>query len=340
MLDPLASADPLGPSDPAPPDDRGAIHFRRRRDVGEVLAATFAFLRENGRELAWGLVVIIGPAVVVSTMLSGLFQREFAAELGGLAGGGAADPAGIMRVVASPYYLAAVAIGLITPILASAVVFAYVRLYRDGQAGAITPGALWAETSHLLWPVFSISLVFLAAFLLVVVPCLGALAVLVGFFVFLPVLILAPVARAMEAGGVGDAVRRTRLLAQGEWVPTVGVGALAWLVFIGIAAVFSIPNWLLAFSGGPLNAPGWAMGVWGLVAAFVVYTAYAIPTLAATFQFFSLVEQKEGRSPMGRPDALDAPPTAPRPDASIEEPPSSPPPQGGFRRSGFDRDEE
>lgn len=348
MLDPLAPDDLFGTA--GAPDDRGAIPFRRVRDVGEVLSATFAFVRENVRELGWGLLVIVGPAVVISTALSALLRREFLSSLGGLDTAETTDPTAFLRVFTSPYYFAALGIGLITPILASAVVYAYVRLYREGRAGSVTPGVLWAETTHLLGPVFSVSLALVASVLLVIIPCLGALAWLVGFVVFLPVVVLAPVARAMGAESVGDAVRRARALAQGEWGPTVGAALLAGLVFFAVALLLAIPGAMLGLSlgmSGLMGAVGWTTILWGAVSGLVVYAAYAIPVLAVTFQYFNLVERKEGHGLTARVDALAATsPDVPRADggdegfglrqgAGSEAPPEPPVPRPGFRGSGL-----
>jgi hypothetical protein len=343
----------------APPDDAGALRFRRTRDLGDVVNVTFRFLRENARELGLGLLVVVGPVALVAAALSAWAQLQMAAALAG-----PLDPANPEALFESAGYAAGlgvtVLVTLFMQLLIQAVVLGYVERYRRGEAGALPPTEVWEATKAAFGPVLSTTLLGLGLFLgffvaasalAVAVPALGFVAMLaglVGAVYLFPILTLLYVERVAERDGFREGFERTRDLVRGQWWPTFGVLFVSTLVAVVVMLVLAIPGSLVqaVASFNTLDgegAPSVAAVAVGALFGVLVYAAYAIPTVAAAFQYFNLVERKEGAGLLAELDALgarpapDVPPVPPRPRAWRPEP-EAPPAGSGFRGGGFSQE--
>lgn len=350
-----------------PSGDEGTIRFQRMRDVGEVINVTFRFLRENMAEFGRALLVILGPVVLVGAILGFLWQRQFFASMGSFDGGDPANPFAMFEQIFTPAYFGVVIVGMVGPLLLVVLTYAYVALYRRGLQGQITPGVLWEEASPLLLPFLGYTLVFGLVMgvsaIVMIIPCLGALAWIVGYVYAMPILALTYVARATDQDGLKSSLSRVRMLIKGEWWATFGVMVIAAIIVFIAAIVLSLPGSIAGFGMGfnSLSGDAPASVNTGLLAlssllGLLVYAAYPIPIVAMAFQYGNLTEQYEGTELQYRLDSLaETPPASPQspPMRSREEPtddgfgawrdtpPASPDgtPDGsdrGFRGGGFD----
>ena len=359
------------PLEPVP--DRGEIRFQTYRDAGSVLNATFAFLRQNAREVFVGFLAIVAPVYLASAVVQALYLARLQAV--------ATDPAAVYDAgafVASvlPSALGIGLLGFFASVVGQAAAGAYVRLYRDGLAGEITVGALWDETKSLILPLAGLNLVVGLAVLFVAlinfIPCLGQI-VFFGFLVWVfPILSVMVPARVLDSESVGEAWERARGLVKGSWGFAFGALLLAIVVLIVISIAVAIPAQAAAMAAGVNLAgedPEGALPIIQLLFAplqLVTAAAYLVPFVTAYFVHGRLVEELEGTSVNEGLDAL----AAPSPDATwadervplrstppSAEPPPSPasgpddgpddgpeggpdpedggPPRSGFRGGGF-----
>jgi hypothetical protein len=206
-------------------------------------------------------------------------------------------------------------------LLIQAVVLGYVERYRRGEAGAVTPEALWEAAKETFVPVLSTTFIAMGlffacgialAFVATIVPVLGALAVLAlmaGVVYLFPILTLLYVERVAERDGFWEGFETTRDYVKGHWWATFGLLVVVTLIVFGIMMVLAIPGALVqtAFGFNTLEGGGDVEVVALAVSALLgvlVYAAYVIPITAAAFQYFSLVERKEGTGLLMRVDAL------------------------------------
>ena len=331
----------------APDDDAGAIRFRRERDLGDVVNVTFRFLRDNRRELGYGLLVIVGPVALGAAFLSawaGLQMEQ-----------GMTEPFDPVNPFALPpgywRWIALTAlVAVLTQLLMQAVLLGYVERYRRGEAGTITPARLWEATKAALGPVATTTLLVLVlaplTVVVAIVPILGFLVWLVGVVYLLPIIALLYVERVATRDGFWEGLAATRELIRGHWWQMFGVFVVVMLLVFVIALLLSIPGGVVeaafAFNtiegGGALRVV--ALAVSALFGVFV-YAAYAIPTVAYVFQYFNLVERKEGAGLQADLAALRAsarvlPVEAPAPSPRAWQPDPEPPSERGFRGGGFD----
>ena len=274
--------------DPAPAHDAGAIRFVQRRDVGDVINATFAFLRENWRELGRGLLFVVGPLALLAALASILAQLHVERAFSEVDTVPIDNPFWMLQAFLSPAYAITVLLGFLTPLAVTASTLAYIECYRQGEEGAIAPGRLWTVVRTMLVPVASVWLIFLALFILglliVLVPCLGALAYAAGVLYSVPIAALTLVARAYERDTFGAALQRTRELVKGNWLRSFGVVFIVGLIVAAISVVLAIPN-LLVGGGFQLNTLAdeissgqrLAMAFSTLFATLAYIVAYPIP---------------------------------------------------------------
>lgn len=334
--------------------DLGPIRFRKRRDAGDVLNATVALLRQNARELAVSYLAVVAPVALAAGVAAGLYM----AQVGDLftdPEAMEADPFGIFNVT----YLGVILFGLLGSALTTAAAAAYVRLYREGLAGEIPAGELWEEAKGLVLPFIGLSLayglVLVGSAVVVVIPCLGAIAWLAFVVWSIPYYAVTVATRALESSSLVEAWQRARVLVKGSWGFAFGALVLAVVVFYVIMLVVSIPLYVVVALVG-INTvgtdPAATFSMMSVVFAplqVVSYAGYLLPLLAVFFIHGRLVEDLEGTglyedlddlAGAGGFDAARSAPPASTPPPDPGEPESNTPDDGpdaagGFRGGGF-----
>ncbi len=295
------------------PDD-GAIRFRKHRDVGSVLNATLVFIRQNARELLTSYLAIVAPIAAASALASVLFLSR--------SGDLLSDPQAILNdpgAIFGPSYLISVVLGVLTTVVAQAAAGGYVRLYRRGEAGAITPSVLWDETRDLILPLLGLTLAVFAGIVVTalvnIVPCLGSLA-WVAFLVWVfPTVSVTVAVRVLEAPSLRQAWDRARVLVKGSWGFAAGALLLAGVVLVlfsvAVGVVTGLAGVLLGAGAGfdPFDAPTQittGMAVLQTVTGVLSYAIYLIAFLAVYFVHGRLAEDLDGTSLGDDLDVLEA----------------------------------
>lgn len=222
--------------------DRGAIRFLRVRDAGDVLNATFAFLRENARELVVSFFALVIPFLLIAGVANVVYINQTA---------GLAEPTDLGDLGAAfPFsYWVTMLAGLFGGAVAAAAVAGYVRLYREGAAGSITPTVLWEEARGLILP--TLGLGFFTFLLVMGVGVAAAIAFIglgsvlgspvLGAFLYFVALVVAGAwlstyasiiwaTRMVEADTLGEAARRGGRLVRGSWWATFFSLLLPWVI--------------------------------------------------------------------------------------------------------------
>ena len=347
--------------------DRGTIRFRQSRDVGSTINASFAFVRQNLRELLVGYLALVVPAALGA----GVALVLFVLSLGSLA----FDPAALEAdpsVAFGAGYLGFAAFALLASAVSQAAVAAYVRLYRMGEAGTITVGVLWDEARGFILPLMGMALLYglvtgLAQFLSVF-PRVGGL-LYIGFVIWsYPYYMMATVARTIDAPSVGEAWSRATVLVKGEWWYVFGTYLLTWIIVFGLMLALMIAVSVVmgvVMASIPVGSTQMVLGValTFVPLMLVGVTLYLIPVLAGYVAYGRLTDDLEGTTLYEDLDTLagefdDRPapsgarvpwPLAPEPDASTDpddvrdasdapagdDRPSGSDAPGGFRGGGF-----
>lgn len=297
---------------PLPPvPDLGAIRFLKDRDIGGVLNATIVFLRQNVREVLVGFLAIVGPVALAAGLASALYIRQ----VGDLLADPFAvqDPAALGELFGATY-VGTLAFGFLTSIVSQAAAAGFVRLYRLGEAGEITVGALWEETKDLILPAAGVNLAVFAAviasFVLVIIPCLGALAWL-GLAIWVtPYVVVTFAARMVESPSLAAAWARARVLVKGSWSGAFWPMFLAAVVGYLLMMALYIPVYVaagLTSANTVAENPAEMFGTLGVAMAplqVLTVVVYLVPLVAAFFVHGKLVEELEGTTIVDDLDAL------------------------------------
>jgi hypothetical protein len=303
-----------------------AISFRQSRDVGDVITATFAYLRQNWRSLGRGLLYIMGPVLVVQLVASSLYQRRMFDAMS-LGGGEPVTPGEVEALYTQMLgpMLLTLPVSFLVGVLAVTVVYEHMRFYQQRGPGAAPVADLWAGVKRSFWMMAGTAVAAAFAWMVacVAVVMIGALVaaglgtgagpvgaglgallmvggfVCVGAYFMVLVALLFPV-RMYEEVSLGGAFRRVRELLQGAFWRSLGVIFVVALLSYVVTVAFSMPASILGFVWGfnSLSGGGGTLFQVALVAANTVSTvggtaAYCIPLVAAALYYFGRVEEKE-----------------------------------------------
>ncbi len=329
-----------------------AVPFRQVRGVGDVINATFSFIRQEFVPLAKALLFIAGPAIALGGAAGGLMQTSVLF----------ADPEALanppLALFGVSFFVAMLA-GIIGGTLAVTAAYGYMVLYQDrGLEGSIPVPDVWTFVranffrmlgTLVLWYVATMAAYFIALIpMAVVVGVLGAVlgnggsgGVAIGVVMIIAVVLVALFAVAVAAVTFGmtlpmrmreqevgafEAVGRSLRLVKGHWWATLGVAFVVGVAYFVFAIVVSLPTYAIIGLASVTAADGGAtsglyqvlMTAFGVVSGLAGTVLYALPLYAIAFQYFNLVERKERTGLMERVEAVhaDAAPDAPAADAS------------------------
>lgn len=270
------------------------LQLRQVRDLGQNIADTFTFLRQNWKPIYSAIsVVCLPPLIILGLVLkfgmAGFFQ--------GLQGGGPAPGAiagffGVMLLL----YIAIILMYLLCYAMVNEYIGAYVRNEHIGM----TVRELMRRGFAQFWSYFGIG--FLSGLMI-----FGGLilCILPGIYLWTNV-VLAPASHAVERSGTSGAISRSFRLTKDNWWESFGIGVLIILIQWVIQQVVQLPLSLLfgigVFAGfTPMGQdPEAAMGYMSTVFPFILIIGiaggmitYPISSVAAAIRYFSLVEKRE-----------------------------------------------
>ena len=305
--------------------------FWQERDFGAKISAAFDFIGAHWRTLGKCLVYFVLPGALLLGIGLGMFTNT----MFNLSGNAlAAQRAGAVPRASNPFAafsalgLGGLGVAMLGAILAFLLlvgtVHAYVRArLRLPAATPVTPTEVWAELRARLGRMLGVVGLFVGGYLvlaLVLVMVIGGIAGLgkvlgssgagaaFGFIlipIFYCLLVYASIALSLlfpvlwlEDRGLFASVGRCFQLIKGHWWATFGLILVATFLQSMLAIVFAIPQYAVMF-GKMLQLPGLNSDVLGLVAQCVyavgIIFTYSLPLLALVFQYFNLVERREGQ---------------------------------------------
>ncbi len=296
--------------------------FWQTRDFGAKISATFEFIGVHWRPLGKCLIYFVLPVALLAGIGLGIYTNSAIQAVAGQHGRSVINYSGsafrFMNFGALGLSVVGILLGFF---LLTSTLYAYVRARLQLPANQlITPTIVWAElrgrfgrlaqavglaiaVSLLLGGV--VSLVFLGAIgkgkggsagSIMLAGILLPIAYIFMIYAGFALSLLLPVLW-FEDEPIFASVGRCFRLIKGRWWATWGLLVVASLIQSMLSIVFSIPNYIFA-AGHFIGLPGLSTGVLtvvgqGLYLVGFIFT-YCVPLLALAFQYFNLVEQKDG----------------------------------------------
>lgn len=268
------------------------LNFREERDLGEKINATFAFIKQNFKALGRYLLFIVTPFALISGVFIGIFQSRRLT----LARGerdiryGTYAEYDFYNLISSFNYLAGTFFTFLSFLLISLVIYAFIIAYMDNE-GQVDNDAVWSQVKENFLRVFFAScgmfLLFLLGLVLLVIPGIY-LSVALSFYL---------IVMLREDLGFVETVERCLYLIKGNWWSTFGLLLIVSFIQGMMALLVGFPAWVLQILQ-VLHIPGadnnWlVIGANALSAVLSIYL-YVILIVALAFQYFHLVELKDG----------------------------------------------
>lgn len=250
------------------------IDFKQARDFGGIINVTFEFIRENFKGLALSLLLIVGPAAVLSGVINSL---NFLNILGYRS----------FSWIALSYLMLFLVLQLVV-----SVTYGYINLYLDSELENITPADVWEEVKK------NFGRTFRTLFLGAVWVFLGALVLfLPGVYVAVIFSILFAV-RYREDISFSDAFNRCSDLIKGYWWATFGLMIVLGIIQAFLSYILQAPmaisvvlRSLSLWEGDSLFA-NIIFLITTIISSFA-YMFYSISCIGMSFHYYSLVEKKE-----------------------------------------------
>ena len=297
--------------------------FRRERDFSTKINATFEFIGSQFRPLLKSLAYFVLPGALLSGIGMGLLFGNLTS-MAPKAGSSEATP----NMSTSAIISAVSGTGLFILGITAAVLLMISTVYGYVRVRLATPPdeevqpaqvwvAVWSRLGRMLlsWLVFAgIGIVIMGGIGAVSFGVISAAASgndfgaafsVFGIF-FLVALIFTWISTTLslyfpilliEDVSIGTALRRSFYLVQGKWWSTFGLLMVSSMIQSFITYIFAIPMYGIIFAQA-LKVPGLTSPVISIITTSF-YTigltfTYAIPLFAIMFQYFNLVERKEG----------------------------------------------
>lgn len=304
--------------------------FWQERDFGAKISAAFDFIGAHWRPLGKCLAYFVLPGALLMGIGLGLFTNSMFNFTGHAI---AAQRAGVLPRSTNPFAQfgaagfgglgLAMLGGMVAFLLLVGTVHGYVRArLRLPAAVPVTPTEVWAELRARLGRMLAIIGLLVGGYVVLVFGVLVLMGGAVGIFkalggnssglaygfLLIPVVYCLIIYVAItlslffpvlwfEDRGVFASVGRCFQLIRGRWWATFGLIIVATFLQGMLGIVFAIPQYAVMF-GKMLQLPGLNSDVLGLVAqcfyAVGIVITYTLPMLALVFQYFNLVEQREG----------------------------------------------
>lgn len=263
----------------------------QKRDFGEVLNATFSFLRNNARSYLTIQLAVSGIFVGLYILFTALVTTEVFNE-DFLEGGGAGDFTVLNLLANVLQLLSTMSIGLVT--------FAYLKKYQESETGEVHLADVWSLFARYFFPILGLSILFgiglVIGFIFLIIP---GLFLLTRWSMVMPSVII-------DGNSILDSFGKSNDLVKGNSWPVFGMlivlGIISYAISLAITMpagiIFGVDAFMQFSDPDNLDATqlfGWkfvlvmVFGAIGSMAGQLVYYA------GLAFQYFSLVEAKESR---------------------------------------------
>ncbi|QIL75622.1 hypothetical protein [Hymenobacter sp. HDW8] len=316
--------------------------FLKERDFGQKIEASFDFVRAHFRPFGKCMLYIVLPAALLTGIGTGLMQSRlqlYMQQVKTAARTGNASMAPLVDFIGSPEYVLAILGSLLTFMLLILTTYGYMTLTlsKADSAADIEVADVWALVRRRFFGTLLATLGLAVVMIAATLPILGVFGLLsvlgsmaglllpvayIATFYVMVSLSLFHIIWVREELGFFATLRRCFYLVWGKWWSTFGLIMVMLLIIGMMAIVFFIPQSFLNITSiiTPDAASPNALLVVAVntMSSMALMMLYPLLFLAIAFQYFNLVERKEGEGlhrlvgRIGQPAVVDQPVAAAR----------------------------
>jgi hypothetical protein len=316
------------------------IEFHKTRDFSNKVNVTTEFITQNAKSLGKSLLLISGPPLVAVALLRWSFFGDF--DLKTITAGGTDA---LRSFLLNPSLWAQIVVlGLffiVSSVATTATINNYLILYEKKKSNQISPSEVWAMVLDTFWMYLSSNILFwillvvayaVMVLLLVLFALVSPALMVVAALIILPAFLYAVVGcmfifliRGYERIGFFEALTRSFTLIQGKWWSTLGLTIVLFIIAFIFSLAVAIPGYIIShitslhdFEFSKLTEPDSSTGIVGMFSFTVSYLCqaiiYSFPAIGLAFQYFNLVERKEGTGLMSQLQMIGTASSAPEPE--------------------------
>jgi len=271
------------------------IHFRKKRELGDVITDSFEFLRQEIKPVFNLLLVYVVPFLILYGIVQVYVQKNLMDKID------FTNPDLFLSNL-GPFYLNlffASLFGVFVQALLIATFYSYVEMYIKKGKGNFTVSEI---TPHL----FANGLLALGASLLVyMLVIMGIILCIIPGLYFANTFSLLVFIVLFERKGISQGLVRSWQLVHLQWWNTLLLNILGLVIIYVVSLILSLPSMMMGLntsffnfqeSGSFNSLPDW---YWVLVGISTVVTSLfsIIPSTFLVFQYFNIVERLKPQMP-------------------------------------------
>lgn len=272
------------------------INFKENRDFGQVFNTTFAFIKQNFKPLFKAILSFVLPFAFIYGIVQGMMQMDMFSFLDRSYMYDTRSASDVFSKMLMYYGLLILFAGISYTMLV-ATVYSYICLYIEKGLNNFSAGDVWEKIKSIFFKTLGANFLFILV--------VGAATMILFFTIGLSGLYMATslsfmfIIAIFERKNVGEAFSRSfKLTHKRFWWTLLLLITLTIMIAI-VNMVFGIPNMIITFSisfnQGGSETMKYVQAALTIVSSIVGIILYSIPLIALAFQYFSIVEEHEGK---------------------------------------------
>lgn len=281
------------------------IEFKKKRELGDILTDTFAFIRQNGKSLLSVLLKTSGIPFILLLLASAYYTHSSANIF---------DPVSIRNggMYNSGTLIIALFAMLATLLVFYALLFGtvlhYIKNYIDNKGNVdleVVVQGVKKDFGNIIGLGILSGLITFFGFMLCVIP---------GIYLYVPMSLVFSIL-VFRGTSISDAINDSFLLIKNEWWITFATLFIIAMLIGVIGFVFSIPALIYTFtktftaaSEGSLADPStmvdWVFIALNTLSSAAQYILYIITAISTAFIYYNLNERKHATGALEQIDSL------------------------------------
>lgn len=269
------------------------VEIRKSRDFGEIISATFDFLRIHFKSISLSLLFYAGPFSFIGGVGYGMMNGQMF-DFATLSQGSVTSIINLV-IFGSIFYVFL----LLATMMSILMVNTYIDLVEKSENHAPIPHTkVWAVAKE------RIGVTIVTALVTFIMIGVGVLFCILPGIWFLMPLSMIYILRFQEPHlGLVDAIKRSFTIVKDNWWMTFGIYIVMAMIVGVISQVFSVPTLIMTMISGitMYSEPSNSYGIFMTILNVLFGIIYTVGTLLLTsityvsmaFQYFSLVEKKD-----------------------------------------------
>jgi hypothetical protein len=269
------------------------IQFKKQRDIGEIITATFKFIREEWKPLGTLILKIAGPALFVLVVAASIYTQTAMGSFGSFDTFNTNQSFSLSTVVISVSVMLIAMVAYFS--LLYGTVLHYIKSYVNNN-GEVIPAEVTDGVRSEFWSLiglgFLIGIIAGIGFMLCVIPGIYA-GVALG---------TAYAIHIFQKRAVDDTISYSFKFIKNEWWITFATYIVIYIIYYIVNVIFQLPLIIYTMastfasidtiSANPADMFDWLYTALNAVSLIAQYLLQSILVIATAFVYFNLNEKK------------------------------------------------